>query len=111
MLTNATSRSWQSKCERHSRHPLPDGVLQARTIYLVNKTGKQAILDSAYDEFQKWGRFTVTQNKDADLLVILSHAAGEDEEGATQMEIHMRGDEEAAYETTEAVSSGQGVYK
>jgi hypothetical protein len=81
--------------------PLPDGVSSAKTVHLVNHTGKQAILDSAYNEFQKWNRFQVVNDESADLRVVFS--GGKDGAGSsTTMEVFVRGDQDAAFETTEA---------
>jgi hypothetical protein len=57
--------------------PLPDEVLSAKSIYLVNQTGHQAVLDTANYEFSKWGRFTIVKSKeDADLIVLFTHSNG-----------------------------------
>jgi hypothetical protein len=91
--------------------PLPDAVMQAKTIYLVNHTGKQATLDSAYNEFQKWGRFTIVQDKDADIVAVFERGSDDEEGGATRMEVFVRGDHDAAYETTDAYNGGPGIYR
>ena len=53
--------------------PLPDQVLQAKNVYIVNLTGEASFLDKAYDEITKWGRFKVVSKRDdADLLFVLS---------------------------------------
>src|ERR1700733_5766489 len=57
--------------------PLPDELLSAKTVYLVNDTGYQSALDTAYDQFQKWGRFTVVTKKEAaDIVVVFTHDSG-----------------------------------
>lgn len=96
--------------------PIPEELLDAKTIYLLNRTGKQSILDSAYSEFQKWGRLTVSGNKDsADLVAVFSRAGGGDydaAQGVTRMEVFLKGATDAgdvAYETTEEVTQGSGI--
>lgn len=50
--------------------PLPPEVAAAKTVYIVNQTGNQDILDSAYEAVSKWGRFTVASDKNhADLFM------------------------------------------
>jgi hypothetical protein len=57
-----------------SKHaPLPDLVIQAKTVYIVNLAGNAAFRDKAYDEITKWGRFkVVSKREDADLIFVLS---------------------------------------
>lgn len=53
--------------------PLPQAVLNAKTVYLDNLSGIAALGDKAYDELQKWGRFKlVAEPQDADLVFFLS---------------------------------------
>lgn len=54
-----------------SKHaPLPDVVLHAKTVYILNETGMQKISDAAYEDLEKWGRFSITPDrKSADLIV------------------------------------------
>ncbi len=89
--------------------PLPDAALQAKSLYLVNHTGKQSILDSAYNEFRKSGRFSIAETKEsADLVAVFSQGGGGDQ-GATRMEVFVKGNEDAVYEVTKAVNSGEGL--
>lgn len=51
--------------------PLPDELLKAKTVYIVNETGDQDVTDGAYDGITKWGKFTIVKAKgEADLLLI-----------------------------------------
>lgn len=53
--------------------PLPDLVIQAKTVYIVNLAGNAAFRDKAYDEITKWGRYkVVSKREDADLIFVLS---------------------------------------
>jgi hypothetical protein len=42
--------------------PLPPEAYTAKTIAIINHTGKQSVTDSAYEELQKWGRYTVVSD-------------------------------------------------
>lgn len=57
-----------------SKHaPLPDLVLQAKTVYIVNLAGNAAFRDKAYDEITKWARYkVVSKREDADLIFVIS---------------------------------------
>ena len=87
--------------------PLSDQVISAKSIYLVNQTGNQAVLDTANDEFTKWGRFKMAKAKDdADLIVVFSHNNGLDKwgnVGVTKMEVFVKGNNEAAFAATSAL--------
>jgi hypothetical protein len=41
--------------------PLPDQILQAKTVCLVNQTEFASLGDKAFDELTKWGRFKIVQ--------------------------------------------------
>lgn len=58
----------------HTKHaPLPDQILQAKTVCLVNQTQSASLGDKAFDELTKWGRFKIVQRpEDADLVFVLS---------------------------------------
>jgi hypothetical protein len=48
-------------------------ILLAKTVYLDNQTGSDAVGKSAVTELNKWGRFKLaTDKKDADLIFLLS---------------------------------------
>lgn len=53
--------------------PLPKKLIDAKTVFLDNRTGKADIGDKAYDELTKWGRFKVVDDvKTADVVFVLS---------------------------------------
>lgn len=53
--------------------PLPERLLQAKTLYLDNQSGEASLADRAYDELTKWGRYKVVQDrKYADIILLLS---------------------------------------
>ncbi len=89
---------------KSKRAPLPDALVHAKTLHLVNKTGKQAILDSAYNEFEEAGRFKVVEDKEVDLIAVFSRGSIDDPDDngpAIRMEVTIKGDEDPAFETTE----------
>ena len=89
--------------------PLPDELANARSVYLVNHTGNQEVLDTAYDQFSKWGRFSIAKSKEeADLLVVFNHASGSREGttvGFTGMQVFVKGNDEAAFQSMERYRS------
>jgi len=69
--------------------PLPDAVLNAKSVYILNDTGMQKIADTAYEDLTKWGRFSIAPNrKSADLII---HFVGRDVllEGTSKTEVSM----------------------
>ena len=53
--------------------PLPEKVINARTIFYVNDTGSSTFGDNLYQELEKWNRWeVVTDKKNADLILVLS---------------------------------------
>jgi hypothetical protein len=57
-----------------ARAPLPDELMQARTVDIQNYSGQAGWADGCYGELQEWARFKVVSNpKDADLVFRLSY--------------------------------------
>jgi serine/threonine protein kinase len=53
--------------------PLPEKVINARTIFYINDTGNSRFGDNLYQELEKWNRWeVVTDKKKADLILVLS---------------------------------------
>jgi hypothetical protein len=53
--------------------PLPEQILQAKTVYIDNQSGLAYIGDRAYDEVSKWGRFKIVNSaKEADVVFLLT---------------------------------------
>jgi hypothetical protein len=53
--------------------PLPDRILEAKTVYIDNQSGVADITDKTYDELSKWGRFKIVSSaNDADLVLLVS---------------------------------------
>lgn len=66
--------TWITVGWSESKHaPLPQKVINAKTVYIDNRSGYANIADKAYDELQKWGRFRIIGDvKDADLVLLFS---------------------------------------
>jgi hypothetical protein len=91
-----------------SKHaPLPDAVLAAKTVYLVNETGDQGVTDGAYDAFTKWGRYSIAKSKESAEIVASFTSTGRLVEGTTlqsiTMSIYRVGSQDADYQTTQRV--------
>ena len=59
------------------RAPLPDRLVAARSVYLVNDSGDLTAFDEFYQELKKWNRFTVaTSREDAEIIMALTSNPG-----------------------------------
>lgn len=59
-------------CAKTPHAPLPPEVYGAKTIAIVNHTGTQRVVDKAYQELTKWGKFKIIQNAaDADMVLVV----------------------------------------
>jgi hypothetical protein len=87
--------------------PLPMEVRSAKTIYLMNETGNEKVLDTAIDQFTGWGRFSILNTKDdADLVVVFTRKKGIDKwgnVGFTEMDVFIKGHNEPAFITKDAL--------
>lgn len=55
--------------------PLPEQITGAKSVYILNESGRQSIADGAYEELTKWGRFTVSSTRNgADLVLRFTHS-------------------------------------
>lgn len=55
--------------------PLPDKVINAKTVFLLNQTGNSRFGDDLYQEIRKWNRWqVVTDRGKADLVLVLSQS-------------------------------------
>jgi hypothetical protein len=53
--------------------PLPKEIRVAKTVFIINESAENVILDNVYDRFKKWPRWALTEEREtADLLVVLS---------------------------------------
>jgi len=56
-----------------TRAPVPDRLIRAKTVYLVNDSGSLKAFDKFFEEMSKWGRFVVVQDKSkADVVAVLT---------------------------------------
>lgn len=54
---------------------MPREAFKAKTIFIVNQTGKAAVENGADSELSKWGRFTMADDADsADIKLVLTKA-------------------------------------
>ena len=76
LLSAVCILSFSSSALAKTKHaPLPQQILQAKTVYIDNQSGLAYIGDRAYDEVSKWGRFKIVNPaKDADVVFLLSAA-------------------------------------
>jgi hypothetical protein len=63
---------WPQMMQANTPAPLPVNVLAARKIYVDNRTGDAAMLNHAYLELTKWGRFQIVDSpQKADVVLRL----------------------------------------
>ncbi len=83
IISGLTVFAFGKKKEAIQHAPLPAKVLIAKTIYIDNKSDRQALADMAYTQLMKWGKYRVLDSKEkADLVLVLtlaySHTERED---------------------------------
>ena len=55
--------------------PLPEKVVNAKTVFYINDSGSSRFGDDLYRELKKWNRWqVVTDQKRADLILVLSQS-------------------------------------
>jgi hypothetical protein len=94
--------SMGTTCLAKKEHaPLPQKILAAKTMYIENHASAKDA-DRAYDEFKKWGRWQIVEDRaKADLVLVLSAQEGQSSSGTT-----------ATYDPTPAPSmGGAGTWK
>lgn len=53
--------------------PLPPEVFTAKTVFIINHTGREEATDRAYQELLKWGRFAVVSDLGkANIILVVS---------------------------------------
>lgn len=61
-----------ASAQKHA--PLPDKVLQAKTVFLLNDAGDGKAADALYEAVGSWGKYKVVQDRSkADLVIVLSN--------------------------------------
>lgn len=57
--------------------PLPIQIVSAKTIFLMNETGKAKFGDAIYKQIKTWNRWQVVTSKDqADLVLVVTDKGG-----------------------------------
>jgi hypothetical protein len=57
--------------------PLPDKIVNAKTVFLINETGKARFGDALYKQRKTWNRWQIVTNKEqADLILVLTDKVG-----------------------------------
>lgn len=78
LLVSFSAPRTQAKDKEYA--PLPDELMAAKTVCIVNKSPYAQVADRAYSELRKWGRFKIVQSAtNADLIFVFSsetHVAG-----------------------------------
>ena len=58
--------------------PLPEKIMQAKTVYIENKTNDADVADTAFRHLQKWKKYVVVNDRSkADLVFVLTMATHE----------------------------------
>ncbi len=71
LLAAATAAPTPRNGQDHA--PLPDSLIAAHTIYLINDSGDLKAYDAFYKELAKWGRFkVVTSRQESDVVAVLT---------------------------------------
>ena len=61
------------QAEQDKYAPLPEKVVNAKTVFYINDTTSSRFGDDLYQELRKWNRWqVVTDKKKADLILVLS---------------------------------------
>jgi hypothetical protein len=57
--------------------PLPDQIVIAKTVFLINETGKAKFGDAVYKQIKTWNRWQVITDKtQADLVLVVTDKGG-----------------------------------
>ena len=77
LVVVALATVWPSHLLAQAKYaPMPEKVLNTKTVYLDDQSGYPGVGDKAYQELMKWGRFKVVSNrKEAGLILLLSARA------------------------------------
>jgi hypothetical protein len=57
--------------------PLPAKIVNAKTVFIMNETGKASFGDAMYKQIRTWNRWQIVANKEtADLILVLTDKGG-----------------------------------
>lgn len=84
--------------------PLPDSLVNAKTVYIVNQTGDQKVMDGAYGEVIKWGRYSIAKDRESADSVMVFTRADRLIQGTTQdrvtLSVYLPNSQDSVYEDT-----------
>ena len=61
---------------RAEKPPLPPKMAQAKTAYLLARTGNDAHREAAYEALKKWGKWEIVSDSEmADLIILINQSA------------------------------------
>ena len=73
LITALTASAQQSS----DKAPLPDEIVRAKTVYVINETGKAKFGDAVFKQIKTWNRWqVVTDKSQADLLIVVTDKGG-----------------------------------
>lgn len=74
LLVTALTASAQQSTDKA---PLPDEIVRAKTVYVMNETGKAKFGDAVFKQIKTWNRWqVVTDKSQADLLIVVTYKGG-----------------------------------
>ncbi|HVS89653.1 MAG TPA: hypothetical protein VHF01_15710 [Candidatus Acidoferrum sp.] len=67
----------QATTDKDKYAPLPEQIVNAKTVFLINETGKAKFGDAVYKQVKTWNRWQVVTNKtQADLVLVVTDKGG-----------------------------------
>ena len=106
---------WTAALAKTVHAPLPDKLLQAKTVYIDNQSNFAVVTDQALEELTKWGRFSIVSDKSkADVAFIftaVNRAVGSSPTSATEVGTSVLVENKTVYDcsTTLTVVDPKGV--
>jgi hypothetical protein len=85
--------------------PLPDALVRAKTIYIINNSGSEKVMDGAYDAFAKWGKLGVAKSKESADMIVVFTKEERLYQGTTsrriEMSVHATNSDDPLFQTTQ----------
>jgi len=67
----------QATTDNNNYAPLPVQIVSAKTVYLINETGKAKFGDAVYKQIKTWNRWQIITDKaQADLVLVVTDRGG-----------------------------------
>lgn len=77
MLRAPMGGAQQATAANDQYAPLPDQIVNAKTVFLINETGKAKFGDAVYKQIKTWNRWQViTDKSQADLVLVVTDKGG-----------------------------------